>query len=84
MDHTLCMVLGSGCMDLGLYQALAARRMSVVSKTVWGHLLRHGPLWLVERLQRAPTTPRARTPTWEDFTLAEELRVQDMLAFQYA
>ena len=57
--------------------------MSVVSKSVSGHLLRHGPLWLVERLQRAPTTPVARPPTWEDFALADELRLQDMLALQH-
>ena len=84
MDHTLCPVLGSGCVDLGPYQGYAARRMSAVSKTVWGHLLRHGPLWLVERLQRAPTTPLARAPTWEEFVIAEELRIQDTLAFQHA
>ena len=84
MEHTLCLVLGSGCVDLGPYQAYAARRVSAVSKTVWDRLLRHGPLWLVERLQRAPTTPVARAPTWEDLALAEELRIQDILALQDA
>jgi len=80
MDHRLCLVLGSGCVDLGPYEAVAARRMSLVSKSVLVRLLRHGPLWLVERLQRAPTTPVARPPTWEGCALADELRLQDMLA----
>ena len=84
MDHTLCLVLGSGCVDLGPDHAYAARRMSAVSKTVWDHLLRHGPLWLVERLQRAPTTTLPRAPTWEEFVIAEELRIQDTRAFQHA
>ena len=84
VDHALCLVLGSGCVDLGPYQAYVARRMSAVPKSVWEHLLRHGPLWLVERLERAPMTSLPRAPTWEDFIIAQELHVQDFLAFQDA
>ena len=59
------------------------RDACLVSKSVSVHLLRHGPLWLVERLQRAPTTPVARPPTCEDFALADELRLQDTHALQH-
>ena len=77
MDHTLWLVLGCGSVDLGPYEASAARRMSVLLKTAWVHLLQHGALCLVDPLQRAPTTRVARPAACERFALARELPMQD-------
>ena len=83
MDHTLWLVLGCATVDLGPYKAFAARRVTLVLKTVWVHLLGHGALWLVGRLQHAPTTRVACPRTCEDFAIAHDLRLQDMHALQH-
>ena len=80
MDQTLWLVLGCGCVDVGPYDASAARRMCLLLNTVWVHLLQHGALCLVDPLQRAPTTRVARPAACEGFALARELPMQDMHA----